>query len=45
MLALQVSLHALFLIAAVPSLIAVAAILWLMRLEPAKEAARQPVPA
>lgn len=44
MLALQVSLHALFLIAAVPSLIAVAAILWLMRVEAAKAAARQPVP-
>jgi AAHS family 4-hydroxybenzoate transporter-like MFS transporter len=45
LLAMQVSRQALFLVAAVPSLIAVLAVLCLMRIEPAKAAARPPVPA
>lgn len=45
MLAFHLSRQALFLVAAVPSLIAVVALLFLMRMEPVRQAARRRVPA
>ncbi|MGH7091880.1 MAG: MFS transporter, partial [Stellaceae bacterium] len=44
-LALHMSGETLFMVAAIPPLIAVAAILILMRLEPARQASRRPIPA